>query len=594
MPEPLQIVATTTEQAARLAPPWQAAGFRVQSATPAEFRAAGPGGYWWVTADAADALGPDAIQARVKTGGKILLDGPGKASTALLGLRPTGISGRQAQMSGVSLAWDSDVAGLRPSVAGTVLASTVLAGTTATATGQGSPALFQAGALMWSLPRLDQGLGVRRLPYLPQVLHERWGLDTPAERHDLDLYVDPDLLTGKMTLPERLRQWQQDGVRRVYVAAWKEDQTRGYRYDYAGFVKAAHAAGIEVYAWLAWPNVTLGFWKQHPDCREITASGLPAHVFWREHVALELPRCFDLAWAATAKLLGSAPFDGVNVAELYFESPVAGKADPATYTPMHPELRKAFAAQHGFDPVSLFDVKNPIAADPAAWSTWTLYREALLTGLHAKLLGRLKGIPAGTHLMTTLIDNRLDAKLSAPLGEHIGLNVGAVLALRPQTGFQVQIEDPYLFWATDPARYARLPGLYPEVNSRDLLLDINVVDRDTWPKGLVTRRLGGFEFDAAVSAAGVHGGGVVLYAASTVLDADLSWARFALAGQSVQLQEGSIQAGKAGQIQTVSVNPFWLRLARDAHSATLDGQAVNLSQPRLILIPAGSHALQLR
>ena len=159
LPEPLQIVATTTEQAARLAPPWQAAGFRVQSATPAEFRAAGPGGYWWVTADAADALGPDAIQARVKTGGKILLDGPGKASTALLGLRPTGISGRQAQMSGVSLAWDSDVAGLRPSVAGTVLASTVLAGTTATATGQGSPALFQAGALMWSLPPSRSGAG---------------------------------------------------------------------------------------------------------------------------------------------------------------------------------------------------------------------------------------------------------------------------------------------------------------------------------------------------------------------------------------------------------------------------------------------------
>ena len=604
LPEPLQIVSSTLEQAARLAPPWQAAGFRVQSATPAEFRAAGPGGYWWVTAEAAEALGPEAIAARLKTGAKVLLDGESRASTALLKLRPSGVSGRRAQMSGVLLAWDGDVAGLRPGVPGTVLATTVLdktgpdrtvqKATPQAATDQGTPALFQAGPLLWSLPRLDQGLGVRRLPYLPQVLHERWGLDAQAERHDLDLYVDPDLLTGKVALPERLRQWKQSGVRRVYLAAWKEDQTRGYSYDYAGFVKAAHAASVEVYAWLAWPNVTLGFWKQHPDCREVTALGQPARIFWREHVALEVPRCFDLAWAVTSKLLARAPFDGVNVAELYFESPVAGRADPSTYTPMHPDLRKAFAVQHGFDPVSLFQKGSSLSGNAAAWATWTLYRETLLTELHAKVLARLHTVPAGKRLMATLIDNRLDPALSTKLGQHIGLNVGAVLALRGATPFEVQIEDPYLFWASDPARYARLPGLYPEVETGGLLLDINVVDRDTWPRGLVTRRLGGFEFDQAVSAAGIRGASVVLYAASTVLDADLNWARFALAGQSVQLQEGAILAGQAGQIQTRSVTPFWLRLARDARSLIIDGQPAPLSSPRLIAVPAGSHALQLR
>ena len=112
--------------------------------------------------------------------------------------------------------------------------------------------------------------------------------------------------------------------------------------------------------------------------------------------------------------------------------------------------------------------------------------------------------------MTTLIDNRLDPALSTELGQHIGLHVGAVLALRGAIPFAVQIEDPYLFWAGDPARYARLPGLYPEVETGGLLLDINVVDRDTWPRGLVTWRLGGFEFARAVSAAGIQGASVVL------------------------------------------------------------------------------------
>ena len=150
-------------------------------------------------------------------------------------------------------------------------------------------------------------------------------------------------------------------------------------------------------------------------------------------MTLGLPRCFDLAWAVTSKLLGRAPFDGVNVTELYFESLVAGRADPSTYIPMHPELRKAFALQNGFDPLSyrfgkipqllrnfsewneydlvrvpgiggtssvLLDVtemdgiritvpEGQRAEQQAAWATWTLSHETLLTELHAELLRRL-------------------------------------------------------------------------------------------------------------------------------------------------------------------------------------------------------------
>ena len=40
--------------------------------------------------------------------------------------------------------------------------------------------------------------------------------------------------------------------------------------------------------------------------------------------------------------------------------------------------------------------------------------------------------------------------------------------------------------------------------------------------------------------------------------------------------------------------PFWLRLARDARSVTIDGQPAPLTDPCLMAVPAGSHALQLR
>lgn len=577
LPAPLQIVATSPAQGGALLAAWQHAGFRVQAATPADFRAAPAGGFWWITAAAAEQLGPDVIRASLQKGAWILLDGSSRASQSLLGLRSGGGMLRQARMRGLGVAWDADIPDWRPSVPGQSLATTL----------QGTPALFQAGHLLWSLPRLDLGLGPQRLPYLPQVLSERWGLNPQAERHDLDLYVDPDLLTGSATLQQRLRQWKASGVQRVYLAAWKEDQTRGYTYPYAGFLSAAHDAGIEVYAWLAWPHVSLGFWKQHPDCREQTAAGTPAHIFWREHVALGVPRCFDLAWAATSKLLNRFAFDGVNVAELYFESPAAGPSDPSQYTPMHPELRQVFARQAGFDPAALFNPKNPLSKDAAAWKRWTLFRQTLLTELHAKLLGRLRTLKSGRHLMVTLIDDRLDASISGPLIRNIGLDVAGVLALRKQGAFQVQVEDPYLLWATGPGRYARLGSLYPEVKPADLLLDINVVDRDAWPKGLSTRRLSGFEFDEAVSAAGSGGASVVLYAASTVLEADLGWMRFALAGQSVQLQEHD------GQLQSSSPKPFWLRLDQDATKATLDGQPLKLVGPRLVPVPAGTHVLRL-
>ena len=96
-----------------------------------------------MTVNTTEALGPEDIEARLKTGTKVLPDGASSFSSALLKLRPSGISGRRAQMSGVLLAWDSDVAGLHPDVPGTVLASTPQA-----TTDQGTPALFQAGPLM--------------------------------------------------------------------------------------------------------------------------------------------------------------------------------------------------------------------------------------------------------------------------------------------------------------------------------------------------------------------------------------------------------------------------------------------------------------
>jgi len=45
-------------------------------------------------------------------------------------------------------------------------------------------------------------------------------------------------------------------------------------------------------------------------------------------------------------------WDGINLAELYFES-LEGAANPARFTPMNDDVRAAFRAQSGWDPVEI-------------------------------------------------------------------------------------------------------------------------------------------------------------------------------------------------------------------------------------------------
>ena len=62
------------------------------------------------------------------------------------------------------------------------------------------------------------------------------------------------------------------------------------------------------------------------------------------------------------QLVSRFDWDGVNLAELYFES-LEGAANPARFTPMNQDVRDEFRGLNGFDPIELFQSPKP---DPRA------------------------------------------------------------------------------------------------------------------------------------------------------------------------------------------------------------------------------------
>lgn len=334
------------------------------------------------------------------------------------------------------------------------------------------------------------------------------------ERDGAEIYFDPgsvsdDLKRNPQAVAERLQ-----GVRVVQVAGWNF----GFRdpandFDYAGLIAALHARGILVYAWLEPPMVNLLMWEDHPECREKTATGRDAVVDWRSLIALEDPKCMDLAWAQWEPFLKKFDFDGVNLAEMYFEPDI--KQD--NFTPFHPAALKTF----GKDP----------AANLELFKDW---REDLVATLNAQLLTRLNSLPRAKQMEfeLTVIDDRLD-----PVhGRNVGSDVTRLAEVAKRGGASLQIEDPFTTWLDGPLRYDKLvPQISTLLGPGLVFLDTNVVPRDD-PAPTYSQT--GGELDLAVMSAARAGGRLGIFSVATIPVADVNRLASAMAGSAQTTDTG--------------------------------------------------------
>lgn len=437
---------------------------------------------------------------------------------------------------------------------------------------------FGSGTFLW----MAVGAGTaaaERFPLLPMMLRDLLGQGpSPYWRQGIDLYVDPGSLAGAdpSVLADR---WVAEGVRRIYIAGWEFGYRSGNA-PYDAYIAAAHSRGIAAYAWLEPPEVNDTFYAANPKCHEKTAAGKDATGDWRKLIALEDPTCFALALAAYQQLLSGHDWDGVNIAELYFEGPLAGPDRPDLFTPMSSWVRADFQSKHGLDPAQLFDPESRYyyGHSSSTLKTFMAYREDLVTDLHRRLVEAVEA--DGLPVVVTTIDD----KLAPQTASNVGVSVPALQALAGDLHFEMQYEDPFTVWTQGPRRYDILHRAYPP----GTVFDVNVVPR---PGGRPTSVPTGSELLVTVAAAAGDTGTLALYAEGTVASYDPPWLPGALSAAVAVTSRTGYRS--TSPVLTVTT-PFTVRLQAPigTRSATVDGRPWPLVDERgRVTLPAGTHVV---
>jgi hypothetical protein len=212
-----------------------------------------------------------------------------------------------------------------------------------------------SGAVLWiAVPPGPHGY--ERFPYLPQALADL-GLVAPFQSSRLWAFFDSSY-RSRVDLDYLAPRWRKAGIAALHVAAWHYWESDSQSDEYLRrLIEACHRNSIQVYAWIELPHVSEKFWDQHPEWREKTALLQDAHLDWRKLMNLTNRAAFDETARGLRELLHRFDWDGVNLAELYFES-LEGHENPARFTPMNKDVRAEFQTASGIDPLDLFTAHN--------------------------------------------------------------------------------------------------------------------------------------------------------------------------------------------------------------------------------------------
>ena len=382
-------------------------------------------------------------------------------------------------------------------------------------------------------PLTSEGYG--RFPYFCDLLQRQFGLWPLVRNETAEVYFEPGDRED-VSIEDLVKMWKQNGFHTIYAAGWHVYPE--WTYDYGRLIELAHENAMLVYLWLELPNVNQKFWNDHPGWREITVTGREAVVDWRHLMALTVDSCKQAAMEEIAGLIGEFDWDGINLAELYFES-ADGPERPDVFTPMHGSVRKAFAAQSGFDPIELFNQNSPHfwKRNRGDWEKFQEYRKQAVVDLHRDFLAFLHRTKIGQkkdlEIVVTVVDNLVAKKT----GEYTATDTRRLLALGKTLPFVLQIEDPQELWHFGPDRYRNLSGTYRAMQTGgEFILDVNVVPFRDWNISLApTRQPTGMELSQLIRGALQDSNRVALYSESSIYEVDLPWIAYTLGSHSEEI-----------------------------------------------------------
>jgi hypothetical protein len=417
--------------------------------------------------------------------------------------------------------------------------------------------------------------GMERYPYLLQTAVDL-GLNLPVRTTNLWAFFD-SAYRIHADVEYLAQRWRKAGVSVLHVAGWHNMEPDPAADDYLrNLIAACHRNAVLVYVWLELPHVSEAFWAAHPEWREKTAVGQDAQLDWRKLMNLQNPACHHAVETEVAKLLQRFDWDGVNLAELYFES-LEGASNPARFTPMNQDVRTAFMRESGFDPQQLFAGGPP---DARKLRLFLDYRANLATQMQSDWLAVLQTQRAKKpylDLVLTHIDDRFEPGIRDALGADVARSLPLMKAARST----LLVEDPATLWGLGPERYSKLAQKYAELHPdpRELAVDINVVSRyqDVYP----TKKQTGTELFQLVHEAANSFARVALYFESSIEKQDLDLLPAAATSAVVTRQSGNVMELVAGEQTAVS----W------RGPVELDGKLWPLQSETAVLAPAGRHRL---
>ncbi len=435
------------------------------------------------------------------------------------------------------------------------------------------------GAVLWVAVSPGQQ-GYERFPHLLHALADL-GLDPPFRSRRLwaffdssyRLRADVDYLAGR---------WKAAGIAALHVAAWHYYEGDAEQDAYLhGLIETCHRNGILVYAWLELPHVSEKFWNDHPGWREKTAVLQDAHLDWRKLMNLSNRECRQAAAEGIRRLVERFDWDGVNLAELYFES-LQGHENPSRFTPMNDDARREFRARSGFDPLDLFSPVSPrhYSKNEPGLRSFLDFRADLSLRIQAEWIAELETLrrrKPDLDLVLTHVDDRFDTRMR----DAIGADAAGLLSMPGARTFTFLVEDPATVWNLGPDRYRRIAEKYAGLTDPGRLgIDINVVERyqDVYP----TKQQTGMELLQLVHRAASSFARVALYFENSIATEDVPW----LASAASAAERFKRTGAKLTVRSQHGTGIPWKGAAR------VNGQPWPVGDGEIIWLPPGAHIIE--
>lgn len=427
------------------------------------------------------------------------------------------------------------------------------------------------GAVFW-LNVTPGPKGHERFPYILQSL-QSLGLEPPFKSGRLWAFFDSSyrLRADPDYLAER---WRAAGIGALHVAAWHYYDADPQRDEYLrNLIEAAHRRAILVYAWIELPHVSEKFWNDHPEWREKTALLQDAHLDWRKLMNLNNPACAKAVKQGIASLIRRFNWDGLNLAELYFES-LEGIDNPSRFTPFNDDVRAEFRATHNADPVAVVRDKSH-SLRPKLLE----FRASLAQRMQEDWLNEI-AIIKRTQPHLDIVLTHVDDKFDNHMRDAIGAESDRLLPQLAKHDFTFLIEDPATIWHLGPQRYPQIAQKYVTPHQDKLAIDINIVERyqDVYPTKLQT----GIELFQLVQISSRAFPRVALYFENSIRKVDLPL----LASSAARVDKIDHVAGRLVIDSKFGAGIPW------SGPAKINGRLWPVADPETLWLPPGPVAIE--